>query len=91
MLALAITLGGVALAVLWSLLTMQYDHLGWDHAIVIRNREMSLIRRSGKYTFLWAIVWDRQIMAVRITEVSLIRRAVIERFHYSSYSQHAAT
>ena len=33
-----------------------YDHLGPDHASVIENREVSLIRRSSKYTFLCLVV-----------------------------------
>ena len=53
---------------------MQCDHLGQDHVSIIRNREMSLVRRSDKYTFLW-------IIDVRITKVSLIWRPVIERFN----------
>ena len=45
----------------------------------VRNREGSLIWRSSKYTFLWP--------TVRITEVSVIRRAVIERFHCTPFKQ----
>ena len=70
-------LGGVVLTVLWSLLTMQYDRLGPDQASVIQNREVSLIRRSSKYTFQWLTVWDRRWSSVYM-EVSLIWRAVIE-------------
>ena len=43
---------------------------------ILWNREVSLIRRSSKYTFLWPTVQDPSI-----TEVSLIQRAIIERFH----------
>ena len=43
---------------------MQHDCLGWDHASTIRDREVSLVRRSGKYTFLWPIVWHRWWMSV---------------------------
>ena len=50
---------------------MQCDHLGQDHVSIIQNREMSLVQRSDKYTFLW-------IIDVRITKVSLIWRPVIE-------------
>ena len=32
---------------------MQYDRLELDQASVIHNREVSLIRRSSKYMFLW--------------------------------------
>ena len=32
-----------------SSLIVQYDSLGLDHGFVIRNREVSLIRRSSKY------------------------------------------
>ena len=47
---------------------MQYDHLGVDHASVLRNR-LNLADRS------------RPSISIRNTEVSLIRRAIIERFH----------
>ena len=47
---LAIALGDVVLTILWSWLIMQYDRLGWDHVSIIWNREVSLIRRSSKYT-----------------------------------------
>ena len=53
---------------------MRYDCWGRDCASVIQNREVSLIRRSGKYTFLWPTVWDRRWLSVQW-------RAVIERFH----------
>ena len=49
---------------------------GPQNLSTLRNREVSLIRRSSKYTFLWPTVQDPSI-----TEVSLIQRAVIERFH----------
>ena len=45
----SVKLRGVALTVLWSSLSMQCDRLGPDQASVIRNREVSLIRRSSKY------------------------------------------
>ena len=59
-LALAIVLGGVALIILLSSITIQCDRLGQDYASVIRYREVSLVRRSGKYTFLWLTVWDHR-------------------------------
>ena len=35
---------------------MQYDRVGLDHASVIRNGEVFLIRRSSKYTSLWVTI-----------------------------------
>ena len=55
---------------------MQCDRLWPDHASIIQNREVSLIRRSSKMANRLG-----PSMTVRITEVSLIRKAVIERFH----------
>ncbi len=60
---------------------MQHDCLGQDNASIVQNREVSLVRRSDKYMFLWPCTHLRPSMAVRITEVSLIRSPVIKRFH----------
>ena len=46
---------------------------------VIWNREVSLVWRSNKYVSMAKHLGTS--MAVRITEVSLIQRPVIERFH----------
>ena len=51
---LAVVFGHVAQTILLkSLLIMQRDRLGQDHASIIRNREVSLVQRSDKYMFLW--------------------------------------
>ena len=64
---------------------------GAEQTSVLRNREVSLIQRSSKYTFLWPTVRDSSQL-FRITEVSVIRRAVIERLHCIWFtSRHMST
>ena len=49
------------------------------HTYIIWNREVSLVWRSNKYVSMAKYMGTS--MAIRITEVSLIQRPVIERFH----------
>ena len=41
---------------------MQHVYLWPDHSSVIRNREVSLIRRSSKHMFLWPIIYVGPLM-----------------------------
>ena len=58
---------------------MQYDHLGPDHASVANTEQ-----RGISMADLLGLS-----IAVCIMEVSLIRRAKIERFHCISYIGHS--
>ena len=60
---------------------MQYISLGLSLASVIWRREFPLFR--GQVSFMADCL--RSSMAVLITEVSLVRRAIIERFHCISW------
>ena len=59
---------------------MQRDHLERDHVSVIRNREVFLEFRGQVSTRYMADRLESK-MAIRITEVSLIWRPVLKRFH----------
>lgn len=47
-----------------------YDHLGLDHTSAIWNKEVSLIQRLSKYTFLWLTV--RPSISVHIVEAGVL-------------------
>ena len=74
---LAIVFRNVALTILKSLLVMQRNCLGRDHDIVtiVRNREVSLVQRSGKHMHVSMADRLEPSMAVCITEVSLFSEA----------------
>ena len=44
---------------------MVSTHLGVEQTSVLRNREVSLIRRSSKYMFLWPTIQDPSQLSVQ--------------------------
>jgi len=58
---------------------MVSTHLGAEQTSVLRNREVSLIRRSS--THLYGRQFGTLVNCPYKMEVSVIWRAIIERFH----------